>query len=122
MKITGEFLYRFCIITVKQLALYCSVKFADIVNTVCSQFRFQGNLKQEFDFKNAVKLGFYWFGGGKGDFHWFGGGKNALYRRNALYSTTKHSQPSKVTYSQPSKLTSLDREATERGNYRIGRM
>lgn len=41
MKITGEFLYRFCIITVKQLALYCSFKFADIVNTVCSRFRFQ---------------------------------------------------------------------------------
>ena len=34
----------------------------------------------------------------------------------------KYSQPSKVTYSQPSKLTSLDRDATERGNYRIRRM
>lgn len=34
MKITGEFLYRFRIITVEQLALYCSIKFGDIVNTV----------------------------------------------------------------------------------------
>jgi hypothetical protein len=39
--------------------------------------------------------------------------KNALYRRTALLSTKKYSQPSKETYSQPSKLTSLDRDATE---------
>ena len=41
MKITGEFLYRFRTIIVEQLALYFSLKYANIVNTVCSQFQFQ---------------------------------------------------------------------------------